>query len=493
MASKSFQIDTEIFSVKAVTDDDLVKLFVDIEIQSRKQAFTAAMLEAELAKHVSQDLLDQGVLKDVEKILQNNTKIERRRVSKGQLPKKGIDGKLVFMKRKLSRDPNIQKSDDAGTVSMKDLGLFENIACGEPVARIYPPKMGEAGIDVFGNEIPSSSGEAVQVQIDQETLEIVPGEKDGLNYDRIVAKVDGYLEVQGPKLIMREEFVVPRNLDGEFGSIAFIGSVTVKGDVLAGFRVSGDKGVTVGGNVNKTEIVSVGGPIHIKGRFFGEGKGKLVSPKTIRVHAIQDGTIDSSSDVFIEKEARASVIRTRATLQAEAATILGGKAFAVLGARIGNLGTENQIATDLLLGNDIEATEEYQLLITRIREHEKGLELIDAHLGPYAKAPDRIQLLKKELQTKLQALLTKKEKVLKSLQSLCEKREELLGSATIQDRELITIEKTMHPGARIQVKETFYAVKEPLKGPTTICYDYSTEEFSIIDYQQILPSEEEAK
>ncbi|MCB0328706.1 MAG: DUF342 domain-containing protein [Bdellovibrionales bacterium] len=494
MSKAAINFSNELFSLTGTTADEDTKLFIEIEVLSRSQELTAKMIEVVLLQTVAEDLLDRGVLEDVAKVLRDHNKIEKRRVAKGTLPQKGIDGKLLFLKRKLSREPHLDESDEARSVSMKELGLFENIRAGEPVARVYHPKEGIPGRSVFGREIAASTGDAVELSINEETLSRESGEGEGLPYDRIVAKVDGYLEVQGPKLTICEEFVVRGNLDAEYGNLNFVGSVKVTGDVFAGFSIFAEKGISIGGNVNKALLNSMGGPIEIKGRFFGEGSGKIVTTKHVRVRSIQDGIIDCGEDIFIGEEARGSVLRARGTIQGKRAQILGGKTYTAVGTQLAQLGSEDEIETFCILGSDIEVSEEYQILVVRITEHEKAVELLNAHLGPFAKNTARLQNLKANLRAKMDVLLKKREKVQSSLDSLLEKQQSLLANAFEAPVIPLSVEKNLFPGVVVSAGEATFQTHEVLSGPLTVQFVRESSELALVEYVEVKPvSEEEGK
>ncbi|MGA1192005.1 MAG: DUF342 domain-containing protein [Bdellovibrionota bacterium] len=489
MTKPTFEVRDEQFHLKAFAEEQETKLFIDVERFTTIENVSIPQLESMLLEHIDERFIDYAVLSDVVRGLKEHTLIEQRRVAKGVLPKKGANGRIVYLKRRLSKDPYREPSEAQDVeISMRDLRLFENIHAGEAVARIYHPKEGLPGMSVFGKELLAAPGDPVKVTLEKGSLIQESGEKEGLSYDRIIAQVDGYLEVQGSRLAIKEEFVVPGNLNAEFGSIDFIGSVHIKGDVLAGYGISADKGIKIGGSVNRTELRSQNGPIEIAGRFFGEGSGRIVSGHNVTVKSIQSATVDARGDVFIKEEARNATIRTRSTLQAPTAHILGGKCFVVAGALVGEFGSTEEIPTDILLGSDTEVSEEYQVLLLRIDEHEKGLELIQAHLGPYANNPARVALLAPHLRPKLEKLLTKRERVQRSLEALNEKKDLMLEEATPEQRGILSIHRFFHPRGRVIVGDCEFEVDESVKGPASICFEPEKEEFYIKEFEEITPA-----
>ncbi len=487
MTTKIFEESDGVCLVRGSTDEQRIKLFLDAEVLSQKGEITVGRLENLIRKHIPLELLDKGVLRDIAKTLPDEIKIEKRRIVKGSPPTKGKDGKLLFLKRKLSRTPTLEVTDKVGSVSLYELGLFENIYTNEIVARVYPPKEGIPGTDIFGKDIAAAPGDPAKVEIDSETLERRDNKTEEENYDTIISKVDGYLEQQGDKLLMREVFVVPSDLDVEYGNIHFIGEVEVKGDVLAGFNIEAEKGLVISGNVNKAELFSKTGDIEIKGRFFGEDEGRIIGGRSVKVRSIQDARVDCVGDFYSAEEIRNAQIRTQGTVQTPNGSMLGGHLYSVYGGNFGELGTEDDVPTHLTLGSSVEISEEYMKLLVRIEQHEEGIKLLDAHLGPYAKNPDRIQLLDEDLQEKLKALLEKKTQLKKSHENLVDKKDNLLSAVEWEDKVCVAIKKSVFPGARISVGEVVYEVKDARQGPITIVYDSEKEEFLEEEYQEVSP------
>jgi uncharacterized protein (DUF342 family) len=487
MPEKQFEVASDLLQVRGYTEEEQLKLFIDVELLSNDQPIHPALLNTLLVEQIPKDQIDQGVLGNICEALSSSNKIERRRIARGVPAKQGIDGRLVFLKRKLSREPREVEPDNDEPVSVNDLGLFENIVTGDVVARIYPPQIGEPGKNAFGQEIPSRAGNPIQIQIDNKTLERRAAKSTEATYDEVVALVDGYLEQQGSKLTIKEVFVVPGNLDTKVGSLNFIGQVQVNGDVLAGFKIEAKKGIEIRGNVNRTELISSAGGIKIKGRFFGEGKGKLICAKQVELKSIQDGMVDCIGDIIILEEARNSILRSKATIQAVKAQIMGGKIYTPRGVQAAELSNEGDLQTEIFIGSAVETSAAYCRLMIEIAEHDKAITLLEAHLGPYAKNSDRVQILKVDLRKKLEALLKKHSQVKQSLDSLKAKQEEMLKSAEVPDEILVSVEKKFYAGCRIKASEADYGIVEPKSGPFTICYTPKSGEFSERDYKVVMP------
>jgi hypothetical protein len=192
-------------------------------------------LLAMLKEFMSLEYLAIDVIDDIAQILSGGKKVEERRIVKGVEPENGADGKILFLVKRLSGEVEISV-DSKGLANLRMLHLFDNIAKGTIVARVYPPKNGVDGRDALGKVIQSKPGKPYKVNLER-SLVLKASDSREDTFQIIVAESEGYLSEDGGRLAIREELVVNGNLDYHMGSIDFIGSVRIKGDVLPDFSV----------------------------------------------------------------------------------------------------------------------------------------------------------------------------------------------------------------------------------------------------------------
>lgn len=487
--NKTFKIETELLSIKGYTSDDAVKLFIDLD---RKEvgSITVKELLALLEPHIDPERVDTGVLEDVVEKLKSERKVKKRRIAKGVLPVVGRPGKVIYLVKKLGGQKSEQvETNEEKFVDHTNLHLFDNITVGQCVARIYPPKEGTPGETAFGDIIPAQVGEEAVLSYD-DTLNLIPAEKgkEG-SYDLLQSNVEGYLTEQNGKLTIEEELIVRGGLDYSFGSIQFIGSVRIAGDIMPGFSVQAKKGIVVEGSVTMAELVSSKGDITVTDYFHGGSKGKIVCSKDVYVKGLSQTTVEIQGVLQVEQEIRESLIRTESAVIVSQGRLLSGNTYAVNGVEASEVGTKEGIETKIHLCSTVETSTAYHQLVLQIVEHQKAIELISSHLGPYANNPDRLQLLKQPLQSKLQKLFSKLQSVTKSLSSLEEKREKMLEQTYTSDTSRVSVHKQLYDGVKIFAGEKSYEVKEREAGPLSVEYTRATEqlekkEFSPVEYSR---------
>ena len=204
-------------------------------------------------------------------------------------------------------------NERTGRMDFKDRGYTDKkVMKGSKVATIeYIP--GEVGIRVTGEVIPFKDIPPLPFQVDEETLEVKKTKSgDKIIYD-IIAKMDGYLYVEGG-LIGLSEFVKEKKVDYTTGNIVFEGTgvnieVAVEGDraihdaVKDDFKlISPGKTVVVKGNVGRKAVV--------EGRFVViEGmvaKDALIKGEVCKVNGITGGKIEADR-CFVDRAINAQI------------------------------------------------------------------------------------------------------------------------------------------------------------------------------------------
>jgi uncharacterized protein (DUF342 family) len=458
---------------------DSLKLFLDIEpaVQPPPPLLTApsnAQVLGVLKENGVGTVSNPEILEDMLKEVVTAGSSRRRRVSRGIPPVIGRDGKLVYLVKRLGSSREV-KVDDTGKADFLKVHLFDNISQGQIVARIYPPKPGIPGRDIFGKEVPAQPGKPVELKPD-ETLE--EGDEDGRpEYKVLRSKVSGCLTEDGDKIKVQHELVISGDLDYRFGTLDFIGKVTVTGDVMPGFNITAHDGIEVKGSVRGGSLVALKGPIKVDGYVYGGAGSRVISGDSFTASIVQEINAEIRGDINILKEARDSYLRSESTINIPTGHMYGGKALVVCGLDCGTLGSEVEATTLVEFVGDLEATVAFSQLQMRILNHEKASDLLKLHLGPLASNRARIDFLKPDYKAKVMAVVQKYDKVESSLKVLRKRRLEMQMNSKSNNVKRVNIHKKLFPGTKIQVKEFVFAPRQPISGPVSLDFDESRKEF----------------
>jgi len=452
-----FEHATESLKLTLYSDAEEMKLFVVI-VRLGAEFLTEEVIWEILKTKTSVDMIDPDIVREALKIANAGEKEPApRRIAKGKPPEQGVDGKLLLLAKAVTEKQDQEHDEKKG---MYELHLFDNIEPDRIVGRIYPPKPGVDGINVFGKKLPSSQGKPVQVTID-DTIKKEAGE----SYEILKAKIPGYLEKKGNNLSVKEEFVVRGDIDFHTGNIDFINKVHVQGNVGSGFRVRGKQGIRVNGSVQSGSTIQGGdGPAIIGGYLVGsrvEAKGE------ISLTNIQQGDIETESWVELAKQSIDSTIRAGCGIIADRAHIFGGSILCVEGCNVGTLGNHAGITTPISLTTKSAVTSIFSSLQTQITSHEEAASLLKAHLGPFVIYPQRIERLAEPHKSKVKALAQKLQQVEKSRLALVGELKKLQDEPILETAR-VTINTKCHPGVIIIAGEEKFQVQDEFMGPKTI-------------------------
>lgn len=468
-----FEEKTEYVHLIGKLSADKIKLFIDVERLTGKSVTKDDLLKL-LRKNLKPEVINEGVVDDIATVLKKERKIVERRIAKGSPPELGADGKLLLLIKSFG-GPSAPVVDEKGKAALTNLHLFDNVSVGQPVARIYLPKVGKAGVSALGEVIPASSGEPCKIKIDQSlTLQTAA---QGESFQLVTAAIDGYLVQRDGQLQISEELKVAHDIDYRTGSIDFIGKVNISGDVQKGFAIRAKKGIEIRGSVLGGSLISESGPISVKGTIFGAEKAEIISGESLTANTLQGVNAEIRGDIIVTKEVRDSLLRSQAVIRMPAARLIGGVTYSVGGLEAKIIGSEAEVKTEIVLCNSIEASVEYQNLLISIASHEQALELIKLHLGPLAGKTLRLELLKPAVRGKVELLSKKLKSVESSLVKLRDKKELLVNEAVMADEIKVNFLSAMYSGTIVKCEQESFICQEKHGGPKSLKFISADKKF----------------
>jgi uncharacterized protein (DUF342 family) len=354
-------------------------------------------------------------LKISQSICRVRKKIIERRIAKGKLPEAGANGKLLLLVKLLTGEVEV-KLDDKNRASFHDLHLFDNIAKGQAIARLYPPKEGVEGVSALGERLPATPGTAATVNHDK-TITMLAA-MEGEPYQLLIAEEEGLVKQADGILTIQGEFEIGENLDFRYGNIDFVGAVKIKGDVQPGFSVRAKKGIFITGSVQGGTLEAIQGPIEVKGLVYGGEKSRIIAGDRFVADSVQEVFAEIRGEIVIKKEARDSILMSQTIIQMPTARLIGGKAYTVCGAEFRELGSETEKETVVILCSAVEASKSFSDLIAQIESHEQAEQLINLHLGPLGRKKIRLDMIKPEHRDKIGKLIKKQDSIKESKQKL---------------------------------------------------------------------------
>ena len=390
--------------------------------------------------------ISYGILEDeIKEAVEQRKYDENICAARWDAPEDGIDGKITYYYKTDQCIAPVE--NEHGVVDYKNLGLVRNITKGTPIAEISLPTEGKPGRDIMGMVVRQKLGIPVNVKLGNGTSLINDGKQ-------IVAAVDGNLVFKSGSFCVDETLVVNGDVDVSTGNIDFIGSVTIKGSVFEGFRVTSKKDISILGSVNGSELAADGN-ITVKigiinSRVNCMGNVKIGFCENSRVHC--DGNVESASFVGGEVFAGGDLIASGKGV------IMGGKYTALNNVEASVIGSDKYVKTEITLGNNAVLMEERETLDKMIKEMDDKADQLGKILNTLAEIAKAGKLSPEKEQMKVEAVRSRlkiQSEIKKSKLRISEIDEALELTQNLS----VSIKRMIYPGVLLRINSCTLAVK----------------------------------
>lgn len=358
-------------------------------------------------------------------------------------PVDGVDGTIKYF---YNSDQVIRPvEDEHGDVDYKDLGLVRNITAGTPIAVITSPTEGTPGTDISGRPVQQKVGAPAVYTLGAGTS-LVDDDT------QIVAAIDGNLVYRNGSFCVDEVLVINGNVEVATGNIDFIGSVTIKGDVHEGFRVTSKRDILITGTVTGAEIVCEG-DVTVKVGVINttikcNGNVKLGFCESSNVEC--DGEVDSVS--FVGSEVFAKKI-----IASGKGVIMGGKYTALDGVEASIIGSDKYLKTEVTLGNNAILTKEMEDLKKSIADMEDKADQLGKVLDTLAQIAKKQKLPPEREQLKAEAVRNRL-KLLNEVKKANTRIGEIEEALKLTQNLSVEFKRIMYPGVILRINNCVYNV-----------------------------------
>ncbi len=288
------------------------------------------------------------------------------KIAEGKAPKNGKDGYIeyVYEQQDLTETP---QQDDQQKVDFRNIKNVDNIKKGEMLARRISPEEGEDGVSVTGNVIKAKRGKEAPWKLGKNV--VLDEEKDA-----IFAAIDGQVSFTDKnKLNVFPVYEVNGDVDFGVGNIDFVGTVVIRGNILAGFKVKASGDLRVYGGIEGAEI-DVGGTIEATAGIAAQQKGYIRAGMDIKTSYIQNAQVYAARDVIVSQSIMHSHVAAgrNVVCNKSKGLIVGGKIQAgenVVARLIGNM---MNTPTSIEVGAKPELREEMNQVDRQLKEIEES-------------------------------------------------------------------------------------------------------------------------
>lgn len=235
-------------------------------------------------------------------------------------------------------------ADQSGRVDYHQVKTVQTVTMGDIVAEKIMRTSGENGVDVHGRIIPAVPGVDRPIKLGKN----VKWDEESLN---VIATDSGK-----PTLINNILNVLPiHEIHGDVnfhtGNICFDGDIIIHGNVENGFKVEAGGDIVIIGYVEAAEVTA-GGKLSVKGRVFGNDKGKLICDGDFYAKEVEHTTVVCKGTVMVHEAIMHSHVFAdkKVVVEYGKGWIVGGSIHAgeEISARV--IGSRLNTVTDLEIG-----------------------------------------------------------------------------------------------------------------------------------------------
>jgi uncharacterized protein len=436
----------ETSSMEIRLEDDLSKAYITIVPSDKKEPYTKEHILAELAMNK----VIYGIKIDViEEMVKNQLVYIDKLIAEGDSPIDGEDGYYqYFFNKELDRRPIILED---GSADYSSLNKMEMVHKGQIIVRYHKATKGKLGKNVKGQQILAKNGRELQP---------LRGKGFSINEDKTIYRsdTDGKIEFKNDKIEISNILVIEENIDTTTGNAKFAGDITIKGNIMAGAKVSAGGNIFVAGYVESADL-QAGGDVILQNGMQGGGKGKVVAGGQVSGKFFEQVTIHAGGNVNANAIMHCSITtKGEVIVSGKRGVLVGGVVNAVSGVTATIIGSMAEVRTDLNIGyktdpvpDIIKREEEIRNLIAEIRRIDEAIKTTIN----YIEKDNRKDLLPK----KIQLLKTKIERN-SEISFIINQRDALLECLENAKDGKIIVNRAIYPKCRIKINGSMLIIKE---------------------------------
>ncbi|HVP06214.1 MAG TPA: FapA family protein, partial [Candidatus Acidoferrum sp.] len=419
-----------------ISRDGMNAMLVMYPPQPGEPDLTADAVKAELAKAGVVYGIDEPLIATSIAEKTYNTPIK---IASGIAAQKGASTEFAYhFDTSCHHSPRV---DADGRVDFRDISFIQNTAAETVLVTKTPPTPGVAGTSVQGYEIPAPMGRDFPFKHGQNTRV----SDDGLS---LIATQSGVIMFLHGEVSVKDLMVITGDVDHSVGNIDCRGSVRVTGHIKAGFNVTLDGDLEVGGNVEDSSL-NVKGNIMVKGGFFGDGNGTMHAGGDITVKFAEGQRIISGGNIFVGGELVNCrlIAKGNVWVKGKKGKIVGGEVRAGKEIRASVLGSDAGTATCLFVAYDHELMQKYMTAVKETNRLKADHERVkEALYGLY-----RLQMdgkLPPEKVAVLQKLDAFQKDIPKNLEELQREKTQIEEKMKEYRDARIVVEERIYPGVK---------------------------------------------
>mgnify|MGYP000875228344 CR=1 FL=1 len=377
-------------------------------------------------------------------------------IAEGRSAIDGVSAKVEFKFPSLAERLG-PKIDAEGIADYHNLGLVYNVKMGEVLAIKTPATEGTPGADVTGKEIPAKKGVDLRIPLGKNTI-------CDENETRVLAAIDGNVNVRDSKIVVVPVFDVNGDLDFSIGNIDFVGDVIINGNVNTGFMINAGGNIEVKGFVEGAKLLA-DGDIIIRGGITTGHKGLVKANGDISARFVENSQIEAGGDVIVREAIMQSLVKAGRNVKVtdRKATILGGTVQAAEEVESRVIGSQLATKTTIEVGVNPHYREELYVLNKERNEKRLVMDNLNHNLQIFQRSGVNPENLTPKRKLALVKMLDNFKNIRKEVKEIEERIIFLENEFNkIQNAKVKAVD-IVYPGVRITIGQANYLINDPIK------------------------------
>ena len=285
-------------------------------------------------------------------------------LAQGTPPEAGEDGRLEI----LVPEPPPVKFDESGRADFRNVSRFRSVDEGQTLAKLHPPKEGNPGRNVFGDEVKPNPPHVPNVE-DGPNVSFVPGSNE------YVARVHGIFVQDGDRIDVNPVLIIGNHVGLETGNITYDGNVRIGGNVERSALVSATGDVEIGGAVESGDV-RTGGNLNVKKGINTKREGRIHVGGDLQTVYLDNASIEVDGHIVVYKSIITSDVigYGDVSVTGQGGAISGGELYAFGSVSADVIGNKSGIVTKIYLGDHHKNMRYYQTHLKELEDVEKDLE-----------------------------------------------------------------------------------------------------------------------
>jgi len=378
-------------------------------------------------------------------------------IAKGVPPVNGVDGYLQYHFNNENLRPKPKILED-GSVDFRQLGILRLTERGDVLVTSVPPRDGQNGVDVRGEEIAFVAGRKPQP--------IPKGKNTYLSEDamHLIADVSGQIVVQSGRIDVNPCLDIRGHVDNSTGNIDFNGQVVISGNVLTGFEVKAHGNIEIHG-VCEGATLKTSGDIVIGRGAQGMDRAVLEAGGNITAKFLEGCNVSAKGNIYADSILNSTVNSGgEVILEGKRGLLTGGKLVAASKLVAKTIGSPMGTATIIEVGNKPEAINSMKDMMIEYEKTRKEFDKVNQAVTLLSSQQKKGQLndeRKQLLMKMLNAKLTYREK----LNTLQVQIEEANLSVTSNDG-TVSASNVVQPGVKVTIGNATLNVRDKIPNCT---------------------------